>query len=154
MKPTSRHQLARFLDQIRATYPYGVPKRSIVALESGSPTALREGLPRFRFVIPGAESGLSAPERELLNGIITKGLRLSHGEYETEFAEDEGTLSSIIAKGALCTVAFGGALPKGLSEAADGAALLATWQLREILESPSNKREVWKQLQELIARLG
>lgn len=152
MKPTSRYQLARFLDQVRSQYPYGVARATIVAPQP-SPVVVEDSpFLRYLFVVAGSPDSLTPPQRELLDGIIRKGLKLSQGEYETTFSEGAESLATARTQTARCTIIFGVNAQRGVATKEDGSTVLDTWQLQEILDTPNHKRELWKSLQELISQ--
>lgn len=152
MKPTSRHQLAKFLDQVRSRYPYGIARNLIVAPPPSALAAEEASTVRYRFIVGGASDSLTPPQRELLDGIITKGLKLSPGDYDTAFAEGGEPRTPAGSQRARCTISFGAHDTKGVVTTEDGSTVLHTWQLQEILDTPSYKRELWRSLQELISR--
>lgn len=154
MKPTSPEQLARLLDQMGASYPNGIPLSVIKAPGEQAPGS-EEGStsPAYHIFIAGDEDSLSHVARELLVGIISKGLKISDDEYAVTYG-GPGELADYAA-GSLSphVVVFGAERKSGWGERGDGREILFTHPLEILVSDATLKKDLWRHLQAILGRM-
>jgi hypothetical protein len=156
-----RNELVRYLDRVKSSYPYGVPK---AALERAAQDALLANQPlcRVLFVIGSVEGTLSAAESELMESIVEKGLSLPRSACEVHvmcLGDGSPTLESVREVIALkrpeIAIALGlGLKPRGEWTTCADVPLLHTVLLAEISSSKEAKREFWGHLKSVLAKLA
>ncbi len=157
-----------WLDHLKPLYPEGIPKDllrakpELTAVHTSSILFVRENASSTD---SDSAQHFAGPEGELLQAVITKGLKLSVADTHVLFgnAARPQELSSEVArvtaeKGAGLVVLLGAALAKAWSEAS-GSVLeqgssaqvgqikfLSTLSLQEVLASEENKKLFWGHL--------
>lgn len=144
MKPQSPSQLARLLDQISGAYPNGIPVRSMVP--SGPSEVLQETLPRYHFFLVG-DGDPSPTNQELLEGIASKGLRLSKEDYQSSVIPQSKVAAEVASCPSERVIVFGAVDGMGSIERVVGAPALMTYSLERLSMEPALKRELWHSLQ-------
>lgn len=139
MKPNSPLQLARLLDQVGSLYPNGIPVSTLVS--NASAEASPESSSRYHFFVVG-ESELTPANAALLEGIASKGLRLSSDEYRISFVSEEDVTAEVGRCASERVIVFGAPGRKDLEDRS-----LATHSLEQISSDPTLKRELWRSLQ-------
>lgn len=149
MKPNSPQQLARLLDQVGGLYPNGIPVSVITAPQQDEvQPAVNEARP-YHLIIVGGE--ISQVERELLEGIVSKGLRVSASEYSVSYVPDEGAMS--LASGSLSerVIVFGSSRENGFLDRERGHPALFAYSLEKLAGDAGMKKEFWRALQTVIS---
>lgn len=148
MKPTSPTQLARLLDQVAGSYPYGIPLSSITTANGGEIEG--ESVHRFHFIVVG-EPPLSKSASELLEGITSKGLRITKDDYSVSFSPAEGVDRVIQESRSPCVLVFGEISTFGFVERPHGAPALISRPLEVLSGDTGLKKELWRNLQTFLA---
>ena len=156
-----RSELVRYLDRVKSSYPYGIPK---AALERAAEEALLANQPlcRVLFVVGSAEAELSPGESELVDSIVERGLSLPRSACEVHVVcigdvppTSEMIGNVITAKRPEIAVALGlGLSPRGVWTTCGDIPLLHTVFLAEIASSKEAKREFWGHLKSVLAKLA
>jgi hypothetical protein len=107
------------------------------------------GVARFEIFIEGEESRASDAARELLNGIISKGLRVESTDYSVTYAAAEVLDEAAHSSAAPYVIVFGAGRSNGISKRASGRPVLFTSSLEALVEDPTLKRALWRDLQAL-----
>jgi len=157
MKPNSREQLARFLDQVRASYPNGIPREVIraVAEDGKAVESAAAEVPRFHVFVVGDEGSLreGAQEgaQELLTGIISKGLKIESSEYQLSYVSDEEVEANAASSASPHVIVFGASRSSGWVERPQHPAILFSPSLDSLLSDTALKKELWRDLQTLLS---
>lgn len=144
--------LATYLDRIGRQYPFGIATSCIVV-----PNIVVANSAVLIVVSPDGK----APEgshSELLQGVISKGLKLSPESCPVSVISSEDpfkdSVSRIVeASQAPVCVVFGGDKAPGSVEDVSESRILYTYALERIVHESVVKRELWKQLQEHVLPL-
>ena len=164
MKPTSPEQLARLLDQLSASYPNGIPLSVIkgpddhTAVDHAPDKHAPENqevstAPAYHILIAGDEESLSHVARELLVGITSKGLKISDDEYAVTYGSPSELADNAAGSLSPHVVVFGAEGESGWGERADGREILFTHPLEMLVSDATLKKELWRQLQAILARM-
>lgn len=152
MKPTSPEQLARLLDQLRESYPHGIPLSAIQAPRE--PETLGEthgGSSPYHIFIAGEEGNLSSSARELLVGITSKGLKISDGDYTVSYGTSDEVIELASTAAASHVLVFGAERDAGWGERSEGRGILFTHSLENLANEPALKKELWRALQAILS---
>jgi hypothetical protein len=152
MKPNTPEQLARFLDQISGSYPYGIPREVIrVVSVPADDAGIQEEIPlRYHILVIGEEAAMSEAACELLHGITSKGLRVDPSQYLLSFVRDEDVESSVDVSPSPNVIVFGARRPIGWVERARGGPILFTSSLEDLINEAGLKKALWRELQKLL----
>lgn len=142
MKPTSPLQLARLLDQVSGHYPNGIPVSALVSRESVNV----EVSPRYQFFIV-EERELSPVTSALMDGIASKGLRLSRDEYRVSFIAESDVVHEITKCASERVIVFHSSSREIPVERSFGEPVLLTHSLEQLANDASLKKELWRSLQ-------
>lgn len=149
MKPSSPHQLARFLDQVAASYPNGIPVNVIVSPASQDDTVITA--PLYQFYVVG-ERELSPGATNLLEGIASKGLRLARDEYSVSRVSEQHIQREVASLPSNRVIVFGASSDRGLVRRPGGEPALLTHSLEELSGNAELKKELWRDLQAFLPR--
>lgn len=152
-----RAELVRYLESVRGLYPFGIPRSPPVV-------ARRAEIPKVVWI---RRAG-SAPARELLQGVVTKGLMLPMAEVvDCEISEEtQLPLADAVRAAAkraprvIVVLAEQEEIERELAPLArghaitiDGVLVAASHALEAVLNAPEKKRELWRDLQTLLPLL-
>lgn len=151
MKPNTPEQLARLLDQMSASYPNGIPRDLIrVVAEAEHADDASSSAPRFHIFVVGAEATTSSAARDLLDGITSKGLKISSDEYELSYASEDAVESLALASVSPHVIVFGKGERSGWGERSAGSAVLFAPPLDGLAVDAGLKKALWRDLQALL----
>jgi len=151
MKPNTPAQLARLLDQMAVSYPNGIPC-DVIKFVAGAEQAddVSSASPRFHILVVGEEGASSDAARELLDGITSKGLKISSEEYELSYASDDAVEELALASLSLHVIVFGKVGRSGWGERSTGTAVLFAPSLDGLVCDAGLKKALWRDLQSLL----
>jgi hypothetical protein len=151
MKPNTREQLARFLDQVRSSYPNGIPREVIRAVAEEEAA----DVPRFHVFVVGDEGSrdegsLRDGAQELLNGITSKGLKIGPSEYQLSYVSDAEVEAKAASSASPHVIVFGASRSSGWVERPQHPAILFSPSLDALLSETALKKALWRDLQTLL----
>jgi len=147
MKPNTREQLARFLDQVRESYPNGIPREAIRAVAEEEAAA---DVPRFHVFVVGDQGSLRDGAQELLNGITSKGLKIGPSQYQLSYVSDAEVEAKAASSASPHVIVFGASRSSGWVERPQHPAILFSPSLDSLLSETALKRALWRDLQTLL----
>jgi len=144
-------QLASYLDKVRRSYPYGIPRRAISSNSATSVGTSPSTEPlRCLLLVISEDPKLDAADLELVQAIAIKGLGIPESEYKIVLmpagtsAKEIG--SCVDAHGAPFSIVFGlSADSKGV-EIRDYGTIVHGQPLERIRTSAETKRAFWSLL--------
>ena len=143
--------LATYLDRIRGDYPYGIATSLIASPAPVSHSAM------LIVVSPDGQQ-LEGPHAELLEGVITKGLKLTPERCPVSVVRADDPLQVCVARtlesshAPVCVV-LGGEKAPGSVEEISGVRVLYSYAVERIVHESAVKRELWRHLQEHVLPL-
>ena len=146
MKPNTREQLARFLDQVRSSYPNGIPREVIRAVAEEEAA----DVPRFHVFVVGDDGSLRDGAQELLNGITSKGLKIGPSEYQLSHVSDAEVEAKAASSASPHVIVFGASRSSGWVERPQHPAILFSPSLDALLSETALKKALWRDLQTLL----
>jgi hypothetical protein len=151
MKPNTPEQLARLLDQMSPSYPNGIPRQAIKFVREAAHIDDAPGEPpRFHIFIVGEEATVSGPARDLLDGITSKGLKISLEEYQLSYASEDAVEGLALSSVSRHTIVFGKSGISGWVERSSGSAVLFAPSLEGLVGDAGLKKALWRDLQALL----
>jgi hypothetical protein len=151
MKPNTPEQLARLLDQMSASYPNGIPRDLIrVVAEAEHADDASSSAPRFHIFVVGDEATTSSPAHELLDGITSKGLKISRGEFQLSYASNDAVEELALSSVSPHVIVFGMGGRSGWGERSSGSAVLFAPPLDGLVGDAGLKKALWRDLQALL----
>jgi len=133
-------ELEAFLNSIRLTYPFGIPRRLIDAV------AVSQEKPQKLYLV--GES-LSDSGKALLMAAMEKGLKVS--DYEIILVSTESALPSLPS---YALIYFGTDEKINTALMKNSKAVIKTIHPDDVVKDPNLKREFWMQIQKIIPELN
>jgi hypothetical protein len=149
---TDPHALATYLDRVRPDYPFGIATSLIVTPN----TKVAHSAVLIVVSPDGQQPG--GPAAELLQGVVTKGLKLAPERCLVSVVSAEDSLQECISRiletshAPVCVVFGGDQAPGSVDQIAE-VRVLYTYGLERIVHESVVKRELWKHLQEHVLPL-
>jgi hypothetical protein len=154
VRPQQPEHLARYLDKVRASYPYGIPSASIRVVASSESAGAIPAL--VSFIVFNHGAALSSEQEALLDSIATKGLKVSVDQtYRCSVASESELRAAIEAQVAHngVVVVLGAEQQDGRSDEIGAALVLYSHALADIAANPAVKRVFWGHLQTVMRRI-
>lgn len=152
MKKHSGTDLIRLLDQIARNYPCGIPARLVGSADTSTEEGENVGSEgqTYHLLVATPSNELPAEERSLLDNIVTKGLKISDRSLTVSCCPASTIEDQAASSKADKVVIFGAPRHQGWMPRSHGSPILCTKSLRELIETPELKREVWTSLQAIL----
>lgn len=151
----SPETLARYLDRVRSSYPYGIPASAIRMPTSSVESAT--SAPLVSFVVLEAVGILPSEHEALMDSIVSKGLKLALDRTARRVVTNPTELQTAAEEHAAhngVVVILGAEQPDGRLEQLGGACVLYSHSLTTIATDPSVKRTFWGHLQKVLGRIA
>ena len=149
MKPNSPQQLARLLDQVSGLYPHGIPVSVIAAPKDDESVSVVSEARAYHLIVVGDD--VSQAARDLLEGIIGKGLRVSPLECQVSHVVDGEAVALASGSESERVIVFGSSQECGFIDRERGRPPLFTFSLEKIASDPATKKEFWRALQTVMS---
>jgi hypothetical protein len=154
-RPLTPENLARYLDRVRSSYPYGIPASAIRMPTSSVHSVV--SAPVVSFLVVEA-AGIVPPEHEaLIDSIVSKGLKLPLDRTARRVVKNPTELRIAVEEHAAydgVVIILGAEQPDGRLEQLGGACVLHSHSLAAIATDPSVKRTFWGHLQTVLGRIA
>lgn len=155
LRSHSPENLARYLDRVRSSYPYGIPS-SAIHMPTSSVDSLAS-VPVVSFVVLEGSGLLPAEHEALMDSIVSKGLKLALERTARRVVTNPMELRTAVEEHVAhngVVVILGADQPDGRLEELGGACVLYSHSLTTIAADPSVKRTFWGHLQKVLGRIA
>ncbi len=154
-RPHSPQHLARYLDRVRGSYPYGIPETAIA-----TPTIDEDSVPRpplVSFIVMTSSEVFPAEYDALMDSIVNRGLKIETSQTARRIVRTDSELQAALDECAAhngVVIVLGAEPTDGRLEPRAGAYVLYSHSLTSIASEPSVKRAFWGHLQSVLGRIA